>query len=103
MRRLWFLLGGCVAALALVAAAPGAAVAPAAPEDSTFLCYSAYQVDPGVWPVSQAQILYTTFGYWQPFAVKGNVTGGTNVGAYHLTCNLLPGSVFALHRASTPG
>lgn len=100
MRRLWLVLSGLVAALALVAVAQGAAVAPRA-ENSTFLCYSSYQVEPGVWPVSQAATLYSTFGYWQPFAVMGNVTGGTNVGAYHLVCNLAPGSAIAAHRATS--
>jgi hypothetical protein len=103
MKRLMYLLGATVAALTLGAAAAGATNAPVAAESSSFLCYSAYQVEPGVWPVSQAETLYSTFGYWQPFALKGNVTGGTNLGAYHLTCNLAPGSVLARATATSSG
>lgn len=58
--------------------------------NSVFLCYSAFQVEPGVWPLSEAQKLYA-LGYWQPYAVPGNVEGGTNIGAYHLVCNLATG------------
>lgn len=66
-----------------------AGVAPP-PPDGAFLCYSAFQGDPGVWlmPVA-AQLLLQ--GYWSPYAVAGNVAGGTNIGGYHLTCNLASG------------
>ncbi len=66
-------------------------------ENSVFLCYSTYQVDPGAWKMSVAETLYDG-GYWQPFAVAGNVAGGTNIGAYHLVCNLATGqSVPTVH------
>jgi hypothetical protein len=59
---------------------------PVAPENHVFLCYSKFQVDPGVWPVSQAQALILS-GYWEPSAVSGMVGGGTNIGSFHLVCN----------------
>jgi hypothetical protein len=61
----------------------------AAPElTNAFLCYSADQGNPGVWPMAVAKDLLKSGGYWSPYAVQGNVDGGTNVGGYHLTCNL---------------
>jgi hypothetical protein len=80
----------------------GAATAPAAPlaspaatrcqgpppagPDGVFLCYSKFQMLPGVWPEDQAASLLAQ-GYWYPNAVKGNVEGGPNLGEYHLVCN----------------
>ena len=61
---------------------------------SLFLCYSAYQDQPGAWVMPEAKKLFAA-GYWQPFAVSGKVTGGTNVGNYHLTCNLAAGQSVA--------
>jgi hypothetical protein len=61
---------------------PPADVAP----DGVFLCYSKFQVVPGVWPQDAAADLHEA-GYWYPFAVPGNVEGGPNLGAYHLECN----------------
>jgi hypothetical protein len=54
--------------------------------DGIFLCYSKFQVLPGVWQQDQAAELLAQ-GYWYPNAVKGNVEGGPNLGAYHLVCN----------------
>jgi hypothetical protein len=54
--------------------------------DGIFLCYSKFQLLPGVWPQDQAAELLAE-GYWYPSAVKGNVEGGPNLGAYHLVCN----------------
>lgn len=56
-------------------------------ENHVFLCYSAYQSQPGVWPASEAKTLFAE-GYWLAYSVPGNVRGGTNVGDYHLVCNL---------------
>ena len=98
MKRLLFLLSTAVALLVFVGAASavGTKTTPRG-EDGIFLCYSAYQVDPGVWRLSQASGLVKD-GYWQPYAVLGNTVGGTNVGAYHLVCNLLAGqSVPTIH------
>ncbi|MGH2933752.1 MAG: hypothetical protein ACRDL2_04460 [Gaiellaceae bacterium] len=67
----------------------GACPAGAAPQVSNaFLCYSDSQNDPGVWPIGVAQQLLNEGGYWSPYAVAGNVDGGTNIGGYHLVCNL---------------
>ena len=54
--------------------------------DGVFLCYSKFQVIPGVWPQDQAAQLLAA-GYWYPNAVPGNVPGGPNLGMYHLVCN----------------
>lgn len=59
----------------------------AASEVGIFLCYSTYQTDPGVWPKSEAEVLLKQ-GYWLPYAVPDTVSGGTNLGGFHLTCNL---------------
>lgn len=67
----------------------GSAAAPP-PPDSAFLCYSAFQDNPGVWSMPVATQLLGQ-GYWSPYAVPGNVAGGTNIGGYHLTCNLASG------------
>jgi hypothetical protein len=58
------------------------------PVDDVFLCYSTFSNVPGVWPVDVAQGLLKQGGYWTPNAVPGNVDGGTNIGGYHLVCNL---------------
>jgi hypothetical protein len=63
---------------------PGAAPAP---PPSYFLCYSAYQTTPGVWPKDIALQLLQQ-GYWLAYAVSGNTAGGTNLGGFHLVCNL---------------
>lgn len=56
--------------------------------NNAFLCYSVDQTNPGVWPIGVARQLLKQGGYWTPYAVQGNVAGGTNIGAYHLVCNL---------------
>ncbi len=97
MKRLWLLLAAVTVVVAVAAVGASATVKPTPVENSVFLCYSTYQVDPGVWKLSQAETLFKA-GYWQPYAVAGNVVGGTNVGAYHLVCNLATGqSVPAVH------
>jgi hypothetical protein len=53
---------------------------------SVFLCYSAFQTDPGVWIGSEADGLVAG-GYWEASAVAGNVDGAANIGGYHLVCN----------------
>jgi len=78
-----------------IASVPGTPPAPRG-EDGIFLCYSAFQVDPGVWPLSQAKTLLTQ-GYWLPFALAGNVVGGTNLGSHHLVCNVAAGQAAGLH------
>jgi hypothetical protein len=56
-------------------------------ENNVFLCYSAYQTDPAVYSSSQAAQLLKQ-GYWAPYAVPNKVVGGTNVGGFHLVCNI---------------
>lgn len=70
------------------AAADGACASPAPPPSNVFLCYSSSESTPGVWSAAQAPALIAA-GYWSPYAIKGNVAGGTNVGGYHLVCNLV--------------
>jgi hypothetical protein len=71
-------------------AAPGAGptVALVPQVDNAFLCYSVDQTNPGVWPMAVARQLLAGGGYWTPYAVQGNVDGGTNIGGFHLACNL---------------
>jgi len=57
-------------------------------EIGMFLCYSKWQVVPGVWPFGKAEQLMKAGGYWLPYAVPGNVAFGTNMGDYHLVCNV---------------
>jgi hypothetical protein len=59
---------------------------PVAPQNAIFLCYSKFQHDPGAWLQDQAEELMGE-GYWSPYALTGNVDGGTNVGGFHLECN----------------
>jgi len=68
----------------------GAAGPTPPPPDNAFLCYSAFEDNPGVWVMPVATQLLQQ-GYWSPYAVPGNVAGGTNIGGYHLTCNLATG------------
>lgn len=97
MKRL-ILLAIAAMALAIPAMATATDTRPLTPNDpGVFLCYSVFQTQPGVWPASQAAELFKG-GYWHPFAVLGTVTDGTNLGGYHLTCNLATGqSVPAVH------
>ena len=59
-----------------------------------FLCYSRFEVDPGVWPlVADAPRVNASAGdlmaagYWSPFAEK-TIPTGTRIGDYYLLCNL---------------
>jgi len=52
-----------------------------------FLCYSTSQSTPGVWPKPVADLLLKQ-GYWLPYAVPGDAAGGTNLGGFHLACNI---------------
>jgi hypothetical protein len=81
-----------------VAVPPGAGATPEAAaavprgEEGIFLCYSKFQVDPGVWTFSTAQTLLAGGGYWKPYAVLGPGSS-THMGYYSLVCN--PGKVAA--------
>jgi hypothetical protein len=72
------------------AASPHADPGPPRGEEGIFLCYSKFQVDPGVWEYSLAQQLLAGGGYWKPYAVLGT-DSSTRFGAYSLVCN--PGKV----------
>jgi hypothetical protein len=85
--------GACAASTPPVgpgSASPSASVSAPRGEDGIFLCYSKFQVDPGVWGYSQAQQLLAGGGYWKPYAVIGT-DSSTRVGPYSLVCN--PGGV----------
>jgi hypothetical protein len=54
--------------------------------DSAFLCYSQWEIDPGVWLMDQAKELAAS-GYWQPVAEK-SIKTLTYIGrGYYLFCN----------------
>lgn len=92
------LLGLAAAGLALAGvAASGAAAQGDTPFTTTsaFLCYSKFQVDPGVWPIyrtsyrvhdTAADLLAQ--GYWAPYAETGVPTATRITGGYYLTCSL---------------
>ena len=67
--------------------------APATPPqvDNVFLCYSTFSNVPAVFPAPVAAALLKAGGYWTPYAVPGSADGGTNIGGYHLVCNLASG------------
>ena len=81
---------------------PAASVTLPPQENNVFLCYSAFQTTPGVWNVKEAPGLIAQ-GYWHPYAVAGNVEGGTNIGTYHLTCNLATGQAAGQQFAALDG
>jgi len=109
MKRLLVLLVGVLAltGAAFAGTARAASTPPPPPPavhtpSHSFLCYSTYQTDPGVWENSQAITLLGQ-GYWIPYAIKGNVTGGTNIGGYHLVCNLATGQAAGQQFAGADG
>jgi len=56
--------------------------------NNVFLCYSKFEQDGGaVFNVNEEDVLLKSGAFWTPDAVAGNVTGGDNIGAYHLACN----------------
>ncbi len=94
--RFALLVAVVVVVVGAVASGAGAAIVrpPAGPDTSNikpevagiFLCYSKSQVIPGVWPTDVAKTLIAA-GYWEAYAVPGNVVGGTNIGSFNLVCN----------------
>jgi hypothetical protein len=95
--------GGAVSGCAsfTISAVPQSLAAPSEP--GIFLCYSAWQIDPAVYPLAQATQLMAEGGYWTPFAVPGTVTGGTNLGDHHLVCNLATGQAASLNLVGADG
>jgi len=69
-------------------ACPVASVVTTNTQNSVFLCYSKWQVEPGVWSFDTAKSLMDGGGYWMPYAVPDTVPYGTNIGGYHLVCNI---------------
>ena len=62
------------------------------PPNHLFVCYSKYEQDGGqVETYSEGETLMEAGG-WAPVAMVGNVTGGDNIGTYHLECNPPSGS-----------
>lgn len=53
----------------------------------SYLCWNSWMTDPVAYPDAVADAMWTTGMYLEPKAILGNVTGGTNIGAYHLVCN----------------
>jgi hypothetical protein len=96
-----------IAAAALLTVYVSVAAA-AGPPNNSYLCYSKFQIDPGVWSdsptgfkgglggnVSSSALL--KLGYWQPFAQKSTPTATKLPGGWYLHCNP-PGATVA----STP-
>ena len=82
-----------------------ASVAAAAAPNNSYLCYSKFQVDPGVWSDSPTGIkgglggnisasALLKLGYWQPFAQKSTPTSTKLPSGWYLHCNP-PGATVA--------
>lgn len=90
-------LGGLALASVTAAAAAAAGPGPATGATGAFLCYSKYQMNPGVWSLvspsasmPMAQTLMND-GYWAPYAEK-TVPTATQLGnGYYLDCRLPSG------------
>lgn len=52
-----------------------------------FVCYSRFEQDGGEVLDAATADAFVAAGRWFPYALPGNVPGGENVGAYHLSCN----------------
>ena len=83
-----------VAAVSLAAICLGASTA-AARSSVAFLCYSKFQVDPGVWSLNGSTSKHhitagalMALGYWSPFAEKTVPTHTQIANGYYLNCNL---------------
>jgi hypothetical protein len=79
------LSGACAAGSPTTSPGDTSTTTSAGSTDGIFLCYSKWQVDPGVWGVDEARDLLAA-GYWKPVAVAG-ITSATRLGAYSLVCN----------------
>jgi hypothetical protein len=63
------------------------------PSTHAFLCYSKYQVNPGVWPLTSTKPHHSAAdlmaaGYWSPYAETATPTATRITGGYYLICNL---------------
>jgi hypothetical protein len=101
-------LAALAAVVSVVFGVSAASAAAAGPPNNSYLCYSKFQIDPGVWSdsptgfkgglggnVSSSALL--KLGYWQPFAQKSTPTATKLPGGWYLHCNP-PGATVA----STP-
>ncbi|MDE3024172.1 MAG: hypothetical protein KGI93_01245 [Acidobacteriota bacterium] len=100
MKRIVLALAAAAVGSALAAVGASQASAQSSPFDTSvaFLCYSKFQVDPGVWPLEKTNYtIHDTastllgMGYWSPFAEKSVATRTELPGGYYLTCNLPAG------------
>lgn len=100
MKRALFLLSIAAAGLTLAGVAASEASAQSNPFKTSvaFLCYSRFQVDPGVWPLEKTSYtIHDTastllgMGYWSPFAERSMPTRTELPGGYYLDCNLPAG------------
>ena len=86
------LLAACFAAA--ISAIVVVSTATAAPLSGAYLCYSRFQVDPGVWPFALAGTNHNSAatlmvaGYWSPYAEKSVPTRTKIAGGWFLECNL---------------
>jgi hypothetical protein len=96
MAKARFLAALATAAAILVGVA--AVASAAGPPSNSYLCYSKFQVDPGVWSdnpinikgglggnLSSTQLL--KLGYWSPWATKTSTTSTKLPNGYYLHCN----------------
>ena len=98
-------LSAAVITAAALLAIYASVAAAAGPPNNSYLCYSKFQVDPGVWSdspsgfkgglggnVSSSALL--KLGYWSPFAEKSTPTKTKLLGGWYLHCNP-PGATLA--------
>jgi len=97
MKRALFLLSVAATGLTLAGVAASEASAQSSPFSTSvaFLCYSKFQVDPGVWPLAKTSYtIHDTastllgLGYWSPYAEKAVPTATELPGGYYLTCDV---------------
>ena len=100
MKRVMLLLSVAAAGLTLAGVSASGASAQGGPFETAvaFLCYSHYQVDPGVWPLEKTDYrIHDTasvllgMGYWSPYAEKSAPTQTELPNGYYLTCSLPAG------------
>lgn len=100
MKRALLLLSVAAVGLMLAGVAASEASAQSNPFRTSvaFLCYSKFEVDPGVWPLQKtASTIHDTasdllgMGYWSPYAEKSVPTATELPGGYYLSCKLPAG------------
>jgi hypothetical protein len=100
MKRVVVVLSIAVAGLTPAGVAASQASAQSDPFKTSvaFLCYSKFQVDPGVWPLQKTSFtIHDTasdllgMGYWSPYAEKSAPTATELPDGYYLSCSLPAG------------